>query len=187
MISVRLYLLLFMAFFFSFNSQAQTTRKAKKLERKLIRGLEKEEKVFIKACRKVLTNYSWEAIRPMMDEEKIDFQIDLYMNDDFMFNHLGPAGQRDSSKIHNYYIRESLGLSQMAMEEHIPEGSDLQNVFKLEDLRSIQKIFFIKTELFGAEIKTFYFIAITKDKKRYFGKIWVRDSLDGLKIYGAVG
>lgn len=184
---MRIFLLLFFCFSLLYNTQAQSTKKAKRLHRKELRRSAPEERKFLKTCRKVLTNYSWEAIQPLLDNEKIDFQLNLYFTDDVMFNHLGPVGQRDSLKVFNYYIRESLGLSQEAAKTHIPANSDLQNIFRLEDLQSIQKLYFLKSELFGAGIKTFYFIAITKNKQRYYGKIWVRDSLDGLRIYGAVG
>lgn len=181
-------LILFLTISISWKTQAQSTRKAKGLHRKCMRKADSEERKFLKKCQRVLTNYSWTAIKPLMDEENFDYQIDLYLNDDFMFNHLGPVGQRDSSKVYNYYIRESLGLSQAAEDKHMSSFSDLQNFFKLEDLSSIAKIYFVKSELIASEIKAFYFIAITKGKKvRYFGKIWIRDSLDGFRIYGTVG
>lgn len=185
---IRISILCFIVMSLSWKTQAQSTRKAKGLHRKTMRKAAPEERKFLKKCRKVLVNYSWTAIKPLMDEENFDYQIDLYLNDDFMFNHLGPAGQRDSSKVYNYYIRESLGLSQAAEEKHISGFSDLQNFFKLEDLTSIAKVYFVKSELIASEIKAFYFIALTKDKKvRYFGKIWLRDGLDGFRIYGTVG
>ena len=167
-------------------SNAQNIKQAKKMDKKIIKKLFPEEKEIIQQLKNALINYQWARIQPLFHPDHYDGQMDMYLNDNFMFAHFGPVGKRDTAAIQQFYLHEVFGIAVEAEDEWMPKGSSFRNFFNLEDLSSIKNIYLIQTDMLG-DLKRFHFYAITTDGHHYIGKIWLADSLWGLRACGSSG
>ncbi|MEO1653915.1 MAG: hypothetical protein AAFU64_10235, partial [Bacteroidota bacterium] len=110
-------------------------------------------------------------------------QTSLYFTDTFMFGHLGEVGERDTSTIKKYYIKETLSLTQIDADFYLPK--EFLNFWELKDYPSIRHFYVYQLLEEVDDWRALFFIVQTQDKKVYMGKLvyWRKK----LKVFGAVG
>ncbi len=184
------YLLGIAFLFILFSTNAQSVDQYKKAHVAVMAEIQDVKlKTFINDFSSALVNYDWKASRQFFDKDHYSRQMELYLNDDFMFGHLGKVGKRDTAFVHLFYIRETLGLSLDEQEKRITDPS-IANLFELKNFSTIDQVYFIKKDFIQVESADFSYtdftiVVITDKGKIYMGQCWI-DSAK-MKIFGAVG
>lgn len=142
-------------------------------------------KTFLLDFSKFLVNYDQKKITLYFDKEHYSVQMELYMTDTFMFNHLGEAGKRDRAKVEEFYIRETLGLSQMEEKEFLGDRG-WKNWFYLTDFSKIKKFYYLDVTDEGG-MDRIIFVVETESGDFYVGQLMILHDHQPVRIIGAVG
>lgn len=139
-------------------------------------------KKMLKSFANDMCSFNFDKIHSYIDEEHYNAQIKMYLNDNFMFKSLGKPGHRDTSMVKVFYLRETLGLSEIEF-NNLLNKNHINNFYSLKDMKSIRQFYYAPPEI-GEYIKV-QFVAITKDRKMYCGKMWLHPNT--YKIFGSWG
>lgn len=178
--------LIIISLFLSFALQAQTIKQAKKQDKKLLKEAAAEELVLLNGFAKVMQDYKWSALKELIMEEHIAEQMEMYLTDEVMFNHLGKVGERDTAAVRRFYVRETFGLTQEDEKELLKKKYPHKNFFDLTNLEDGKELFWLKSKDFG-EVKIFYFLLYTKTGQSFVGRVMLIDTINGMRLVGPMG
>ncbi len=125
-------------------------------------------------------NYSWEGVKPLFDTAHVQAQTHIYFNDRFRYQDLGEVGQRDSARVNQLYLRETLSYTQREKQALLRPPA--LNFAELKDLKDIRHIFFWNRK--EAQAGTYIYFAMRGPFKQiYVGRFYI--NLNTMKILGA--
>jgi len=172
--------------FFSLSLSAQTMKQAQKTDQKLHKQADTDEIVLLDGFSKGMKNYSWENLSSLIMEEHVVAQMEMYLTDEVMFNHLGRVGERDVAAVRRFYVRETFALTKEEEGKMLRKKFAHKNFFDFTNLEDAKALYWIKSEIFG-EVKIYYFLIYTKSGQSFVGRIMLVDTINGMRIVGPMG